>query len=72
MSTCKALLLHPLAAGQLASPFFCSAIALVGISLFAGLLHCGKTSCFVLHSRVGPGLGAADASNSRLREVMLA
>lgn len=66
MSTFEALLLHSLAAGQLARPLFGSAIALVGISLFARLLHCGKTGFLVVDSRVGPGFGAADASNSRL------
>lgn len=66
MSTFKALLLHSLAASQLARPLFRSAIALVGISMFARLLHCGKAGFLVLDSRVGPGLGATDASNSRL------
>lgn len=69
MSACEALFLHSLAAGQFASPLLCSSISLVRISLLASLLHCGEARCLVLRSRVGPGFGAADASNSCLQDT---
>lgn len=66
MSTRGALFLHSLAAGQLSRPLLGSSISLVGVSLFASLLHCGEAGSLVLRSRVSPGFGAADASNGCL------
>lgn len=66
MRTCRALLLHALAPSQLSSPLFGLSISLVWIPLFAGLFQGFEGSCFILRSRCGPGLRAADTANGCL------
>lgn len=66
MRTCRALLLHALAPGQLSRPLFGLSISLVWISLFTGLFQGFEGSCFVLRTRCRPGLRAADTANGCL------
>lgn len=66
--TCRTLLLHALAPRQFSCPFLSFSVPLVGVSLFAGLLHGCESGCFVLDPRVAPGLRAADAANGFLYE----